>query len=154
MPPLLGHGMSLLPHVTAVSADVVEFLRQVRIARKKYRDVRSTHHAGVGSSLLGLEEDDVLLAARRAGPVFDARQLEATRVSQQSHRGAGKRRADGATMLTSPRIARRLLSGYLNAVSAHPLLRARGLAHFPRHIPRRLCPAHTWCRSWGSHPVP
>lgn len=26
MPPLLGHGMSLLPHVTAVSADVVEFL--------------------------------------------------------------------------------------------------------------------------------
>ena len=35
-----------------------------------------TYHAGVGGSLLGLEEDHVLLAARRAGPVFDARQLE------------------------------------------------------------------------------
>ena len=42
-----------------------------------------TYHARVCGSLLGLEVDNVLLAARGAGSVLDSRQLDATRVSKQ-----------------------------------------------------------------------
>lgn len=51
-----------------------------------------THHSRVSSTLLGLEEDGLVLAARRAR-LLDTRQLDAQKtVSKQAQRGAGQQR--------------------------------------------------------------
>jgi len=52
----------LLPHVAAMRAHKVQFL-DLKSADERQRGEKSTDHASLGSTLLRLEEDGLLLAA-------------------------------------------------------------------------------------------
>ena len=109
-----------------------------------------THHVRIGCPLLGLEEDDLVLAAR--GALFlGAGQLDAQRVSKQV-KDSKQARDQVRGCLMSLKIACRPPLARWSARGPRPSSRARSRERSLHHIRRRQSPARTWCKGTGSNP--